>query len=58
MARKIRMSDDALIKTIRVSLASRTSIARIIDSFLSTEPPSMSAIIDNVCNDIAQSDTS
>ena len=52
------MSEDPLIQAMRVSLASHTSIARTIDSFLSTEPLSLSAIIDNVYNDMAQSDTS
>ncbi len=52
------MSDDPLILAIRVTLASRTPTARCLDSFISTEPPTMSAIISNVCHCIAHSDSS
>ena len=52
------MTDDPLVLAIRVTLASRTPTARCLDSFISTEPPTMSAIINNVCNSIAHSDSS
>lgn len=52
------MSDDPLMLAVRVTLASRTPTARRIDSFISTEPPSLSTIVENVCNDIAYSDSS
>ncbi len=52
------ITDDPLMLAIRVTLASRTSTARIIDTFISTEPPSMKTIIENVCNSIANSDSS
>ena len=41
-----------------MTLASRTSTSRNINTFISTEPPSLSTIIENVCNDIAHSDSS
>ncbi len=52
------MNDDPLILAIRVTLASRTPTARCLDSFVTTEPPTMSSIINNVCNSIASSDSS
>uniref|UniRef100_A0A0P4VRG8 Reverse transcriptase domain-containing protein n=1 Tax=Scylla olivacea TaxID=85551 RepID=A0A0P4VRG8_SCYOL len=52
------MNDDPLILAIRVTLASRTPTSRNIDTFINTEPLSMSTIIENVCNDIAHSDSS
>ncbi len=52
------MSDGPLVLDIRVTLASRTQTARCIDSFISTEPPTMSAIINNVCSSIAHLDSS
>ena len=52
------MDDDPLILAIRVTLASRTPTSRNIDTFISTEPPSLSTIIENVCNVIDHSDSS
>ena len=53
------MSDGPLMVAIRVSqscLTYRTPAARVMDTFVNTATPSLSTIIDTVCNDIAQSD--
>ncbi len=52
------MHDDPLALAIRVTLVSRTPTGRCMDTFPSTEAPNMSSIIENVCNDVANSDSS
>ena len=52
------MMDDPLVLAIRLTLTSRTPTAGCLNTFINSEPPTMSTITNDVYNSIANSDSS